>query len=245
MDERRPRLSVKNLEKVYYTSRRFSNRRGRIIAVKNVSFDLYGDEILGLGGASGSGKTTMARCIAGCERPSGGVVLYNDTDVSAIGKKDIFNLRKKIQMIWQDPRNYLNPYMTVENIIKEPIDNYRAVAEKEKKRCVIELMRCVELDAALGGRRPHELSGGQCQRVAIARALAVEPELLICDEILNNLDVSLKIKILDLLLKLHKELQLACIFITHDMSQIRYLCSEVIVMDAGEIVMRGRLRKSG
>jgi peptide/nickel transport system ATP-binding protein len=205
-------------------------------AVNNVSFEVYPGETLGLVGESGCGKTTLGRSILRLVEPVSGRTLYNNMEVNDLNDDDLRKLRKKMQIIFQDPYSSLNPRFTIGEAIIEPmrVHNLHG-SENARKAKVSELLRKVGLEASHYGRYPHEFSGGQRQRICIARALAVEPEFVICDESVSALDVSVQAQVLNLLNDLKKEFGLTYLFISHDLSVVRYMSDRMMVMQNGEI----------
>jgi oligopeptide/dipeptide ABC transporter ATP-binding protein len=215
----------------------FSTRRGTVRAVDGVSLRLEPGQTLGLVGESGSGKSTLARAIMGIEEPSAGSVYFAGQPVPWRGPARRA-LCRHLQMIFQDPDASLNPRLSIGNAIAEPLQVQRRLARAERRHAANELLRQVGLDPALYDRYPHELSGGQRQRVCIARALAVRPQVLLLDEAVSALDVSIRAQILNLLLDLQAELGLAYLFITHDLGVVRHIAHQVAVMYLGQIVER-------
>lgn len=211
--------------------------KGTLKAVDDVSFDIYKGETLGLVGESGCGKTTCGRTVLGLYPATEGVVEYDGKDVTKLGKKDSLWFKKRAQMIFQDPYASLDPRMTVGDIISEGMDNfglYKTKEEKEKR--IQELLALVGLNKEHASRFPHEFSGGQRQRIGIARALAVDPEFIVCDEPISALDVSIQAQVVNLLIKLQKELGLTYLFIAHDLSMVKHISDRVGVMYMGHIV---------
>jgi len=213
-------------------------------AVDGVSFDVMAHENVGVVGESGSGKTTMARCIVGLHPASLGSIRYRRADASVIelsGRKRSAGdpVLQEIRMIFQDPFSALNPRMSVGQIIGEPLLVNHVLSGKALKERVAELLRLVGLEPKMMERYPHAFSGGQRQRIVIARAIALNPRLVVADEATSALDVSLRAQMLDLLLELQERLQLSFIFITHDISNIRYFCDRVVVMYRGKVVETG------
>ncbi len=205
-------------------------------AVNNVSFEVYPGETLGLVGESGCGKTTLGRTLLRLVEPESGSTMYKNVEVNTLKADDLRNLRKKLQIIFQDPYSSLNPRITIGEAIIEPMRIYNLHgSENARKNKVAELLQKVGLDASQYGRYPHEFSGGQRQRICIARALAVEPEFIICDESVSALDVSVQAQVLNLLNDLKKEFGLTYLFISHDLSVVRYMSDRLMVMKNGEI----------
>jgi peptide/nickel transport system ATP-binding protein len=225
-----PLLEVRGVDKVY----------GQFQALKDVSLTLREGQTLGIVGESGSGKSTLAKAILGLEEPTTGKIFYRNREISSLPKDETFALRRKIQVVFQDPTASLNPYMSVSEIISEPWAIHKgSLAKAEWGGRIEDLLVKVGLKPEHARRHPHQFSGGQRQRIAIARALALEPEILLCDEAVSALDVSIQAQVIDLLKKLREDLGLSFIFIAHDLPVIRDFCDEVIVMHKGRIVEQG------
>ncbi len=213
---------------------------GYVRAVDGVDLSIHRGQTLALVGESGCGKTTVGRSILALERPREGRVWYGDTDLMALPPDALRSYRRKLQIVFQDPLASLNPRLRVREVVAEGMRSFGIGAnEDERSERVAALLRRVQLDPQTMWRYPHEFSGGQRQRIGIARALAVEPELVICDESVSALDVSIQAQILNLLGELQAEMGLAYLFITHDLAVVRYLADEVAVMYLGQIVERG------
>ncbi|HEX6766574.1 MAG TPA: oligopeptide/dipeptide ABC transporter ATP-binding protein [Polyangiaceae bacterium] len=223
-------LDVKDLDV------RFASPAGTVRAVDGVSLELFEGETLALVGESGCGKSTLARAIVGLEAPASGSIAFRGTVLEPLPAKSRRALARKLQMVFQDPDASLSPRRTIRDTVGEPFDLHERFDRAERERRVQALLGEVGLDAALAGRYPHELSGGQKQRVCIARALAVGPELLVCDEAVSSLDVSVQAQILNLLLDLKASARLSYLFITHDLGVVRHIADRVAVMYLGEIV---------
>ena len=229
-------LQVENLKK-YFPIRRgvFQRHVGDVKAVDGVSFDVYRGETLGLVGESGCGKTTTGRTIIRLYEPTGGHVHFQGADLAAVRGAPLRQMRRKMQMVFQDPYASLSPRMSVLGIVGEPMEVHRVASGKEKKDRVAELLELVGLDPAFMNRYPHEFSGGQRQRIGLARSLALNPDLIICDEPISALDVSIQAQVVNLLEDLQAKLGLTYIFIAHDLSMVRHISNRVAVMYLGKI----------
>ncbi len=208
---------------------------GDIKAVDGVSFFIRRGETLGLVGESGCGKTTTGRAILQLYRPTGGEVLFEGKDLTKMKGEELRRMRRRMQMIFQDPYASLNPRMTVGGIIGEPLEVHKLAGRKERKERVEELLRLVKMNPYFVNRYPHEFSGGQRQRIGVARALAVNPDFIVCDEPISSLDVSIQAQIINLLEELQEEFNLTYLFIAHDLSVVRHISDRVAVMYLGKI----------
>jgi oligopeptide transport system ATP-binding protein len=218
----------------------FKKQIGAVKAVDGVTFDLIRGETLGLVGESGCGKSTLAKLLMVLERPTAGEVTYNGQDIFKLKTRDLRRLRRQIQIVLQDPYTSLNPRMTVGDIVGEPFAIHTDVAPKgDRKRRVQELLDVVGLNPDYINRYPHQFSGGQRQRIGIARGLALRPEIIICDEPVSALDVSVQAQVMNLLEDLQDEFGLSYIFIAHDLSVVRHIADRVAVMYLGRIVEIG------
>jgi oligopeptide transport system ATP-binding protein len=214
----------------------FSRKSGAVKAVDGVSFQIRRGETLGLVGESGSGKTTVGRTLLRLQSLTGGAVLIEGEDLSKMSGKQLKAVKQRLQMIFQDPYASLNPRMSVENIVAEPLQIQGTLSRKEINARVAEIMELVGLPAHFRGRYPHEFSGGQRQRIGIARALVLEPELVVCDEAIASLDVSIQAQIVNLLMDVQERLKLTYLFIAHDLSMVRHISDRIAVMYLGKIM---------
>ena len=236
-----PILQIKNL-KTYFPIRNgfFGGISEYVRAVDNITFDVYPGETLGLVGESGCGKTTTGRTIIRLEEPTEGVMIYKGKDIAKMNTKELREFRKEVQIIFQDPYSSLNPRMTIGNAIMEPMQVHSILDnDEQRKKRVEDLLTRVNLDPSHFYRYPHEFSGGQRQRIGIARALAVNPKFIICDESVSALDVSVQAQVLNLLNELKEEFGLTYIFISHDLSVVKYMSDRMVVMQAGQIEEMG------
>lgn len=230
-DNAKPLINVKNLKKY------FNVGKGQVLkAVDNVTFDIGQGETVGLVGESGCGKTTVGRTLIKLYKPTEGEVFYKDRNINDLDKAEGKKYAKKAQMIFQDPYASLNPRMTVGDIIGEGIDIHDIYKGKDRQSRIYELLEKVGLNIEHANRFPHEFSGGQRQRIGIARALAIEPEFIVCDEPISALDVSIQAQIVNLLMRLQRDMNLTYMFIAHDLSMIKHISDRIAVMYLGTIV---------
>ena len=235
MNNSQPLLELSDLKKYFHLRRRFLSRRPASIvkAVDGVSLSVYKGEALGLIGESGCGKSTIARLVLGLYKATGGQILYNGNVISTY---DMKAYRKRVQMIFQDPYSSLDPRMSVKRIIEEPLRIHENLSRRQKLDIVLPILTAIGMTEEVLKKYPHEFSGGQRQRIGIARALVTKPDLLVCDEPVSALDVSIQSSILNLLKKMQRELNLSYIFISHDMSVIRHVSDRIAVMYLGQIM---------
>ena len=237
-----PILQVKDLVKHYAVTRGIVFRRtiGQVRAVDGVSLELKPGETLGVVGESGCGKSTLARVLMNLEKPTGGSVKYQGQEIFGLRGAELKEMRRQIQLVMQDPYTSLNPRMTVGDLIGEPFEIHPEVApRRDRRRKVQDLLDVVGLNPEHINRYPHQFSGGQRQRIGIARALALRPKVIVCDEPVSALDVSIQAQVMNLLGQLQREFGLAYIFIAHDLSVVRHLSNRIAVMYLGKIVETG------
>ncbi|CAI8300606.1 MAG: Glutathione import ATP-binding protein GsiA [Flavobacterium sp. SCGC AAA160-P02] len=231
----KPLLEIVELKKFFQKSSCF-NKKPPIKAINDVSFKLYETETIGLVGESGCGKTTLGRVILHLEKPTSGNIFYRGKDITHLSKNELKKMRKEIQFIFQDPYSSLNPRISIGNSILEPMTVHRILSsQKERKLYVLDLLKKVGLKEEYYNRYPHEFSGGQRQRIGIARAIALQPKLIICDESVSALDVSVQAQVLNLLNELKTTFHFSYIFISHDLSVVKYMSDQLIVMNRGKI----------
>lgn len=216
------------------------SKRSVVRALDGLDMVIHEGEIVGLVGESGCGKSTLARLLVGLETPMRGRVLFDGQSIADLSATQVFSKQKAVQLIFQDPRASLNPRMTVAELISEPMHVHLIGNGKETRAArTVELMERVGLDPSMRFRYPHEFSGGQCQRIGIARALATQPRLLICDEAVSALDVSIQSQIIHLLRSLCMDLGMAMLFISHDLAVVHQVSDRIVVMQSGKIVEQG------
>ena len=231
-------VQVQNLRMYFPITRGIIIQRhiGDIKAVDGLSFNIYRGETLGLVGESGCGKSTTGRAMLQLYRPTGGDVYFEGQNLTQMKGESLRRMRRRMQMIFQDPYASLNPRMTVGNIVGEPLEVHNIAKGKEKRERVQELLRVVGLNPYFINRYPHEFSGGQRQRVGVARALALNPDFIVCDEPVSSVDVSIQAQIVNLLEDLQDQFGMAYLFIAHDLSMVRHISDRVAVMYLGKIV---------
>jgi oligopeptide transport system ATP-binding protein len=217
----------------------FKTVKGSVKAVDGVTFDVRRGETLGLVGESGCGKSTIGRAMIRLREPTAGTVRFDGVDLTSINSNALRKMRRRMQIIFQDPYGSLDPRMTVGSIVSEPIETHRLAEGEAKRERVAELLRLVGLDPKYVKRYPHEFSGGQRQRIGVARALAVEPEFIVCDEPISALDVSIQAQVLNLLTDLRARLGLTYLFVAHDLSVVKHISDRVAVMYLGKVVEIG------
>jgi oligopeptide transport system ATP-binding protein len=234
-----PIVEVRGLKKYFPVTTGVVAQRvvGWIKAVDDVSFTIRQGETLGLVGESGCGKTTTGRCLLQLDRPTAGNVFFEGQDLTRMSDEELRAVRRRMQIVFQDPYSSLNPRMTIGQIVREPIDVHGLARNgSESRERVAELLKVVGLNPLMARRYPHELSGGQRQRVGVARALALEPKFIVCDEPISALDVSIQAQIINLLEELQERFELTYLFIAHDLSVVRHISDRIAVMYLGKIV---------
>jgi ABC-type oligopeptide transport system ATPase subunit len=237
-----PLLDVRHLSKHFVHRTRLFGPASRVKAVDDVSLSVEEGETFGLVGESGSGKTTTGRCILRLVEPTAGEVRFRDVDVLRLSRSALREMRRHMQIVFQDPYASLNPRMRVGDIVAEPLDIHRVGTRREREDRVAELLTLVGLDPTLRSRYPHEFSGGQRQRIGLARALALHPSFIIADEPVSALDMTVQAQVVSLLMELQAKLRLTYLFIAHDLRLVRHICSRTAVMYRGRIVEMGETR---
>ncbi|XCP84937.1 ABC transporter ATP-binding protein [Roseburia hominis] len=230
-------LQARNVKKYFISQKSIIPlRRTYVHAIDGVSLDIYRGETLGLVGESGCGKSTLGKVLLRLQEPTEGQITFDGQDISRMPLKEVRELRRRMQMIFQDPYASLNPKMTIYEAIRAPLDNYEICTEEEKEARLHEMIKKVGLNEDWLYRYPHEFSGGQRQRVVIARALILQPEFVVCDEAVSALDVSVRSQVLNLMRELQKEMELTYLFVSHDLSVIKHISDRIAVMYLGQLV---------
>ena len=237
-EDKKVLLEVQKVKKEFVTSKSLTGKPLKIVhAVDSVDLTIYEGETIGVVGESGCGKSTLGRCILQLIRPTAGNVLYRGEDITKLNKEQMRQMRRKMQLIFQDPYASLNPRMTIGEIIAEPLNIQKRYKTQEETRAqVLKVMEVVGLNTKYYNRYPHEFSGGQRQRIGIARAIVLNPSLVVCDEPVSALDVSIQAQILNLLQDLKEQMGLTFIFITHDLSVVNHFADEIAVMYLGQLI---------
>lgn len=237
MEERKPLLQLQNLKKYFDVSTGFFRReQAYLTAVDDVTFDIYKGETFGLVGESGCGKSTLGRSVVRLYEPTGGKIIYDGEDITNLSQHEMMKYRKRLQMIFQDPYASLNTRLTVAEIIGEGIETHNLYSGKEKLEKIYNLLQTVGLKREHASRYPHEFSGGQRQRIGIARSLAVEPDLIVCDEPISALDVSIQAQVVNMLEDLQNDMGLTYLFIAHDLSMVKHISDRIGVMYLGKMM---------
>ncbi|WP_312113994.1 ABC transporter ATP-binding protein [Brevibacillus reuszeri] len=230
-------MITQNLLEIRHVKKHFSVPKGLLHAVDDVSFAVKQGETLGIVGESGCGKSTLGRVILRLHEPTAGKILFKGMDITAFSKEEMRQMRQHMQIIFQDPYASLNPRMTVSQIMEEPLTFFRIYkSDRERKAKVAELMELIGLPQSASNSYPHEFDGGRRQRIVIARALAINPSFIVCDEPVSALDVSVQAQILNLMVKLQKQLGLTYMFISHDLSVVKHISDHVGVMYLGQLI---------
>lgn len=236
-EDKKVLLEVQKVKKEFVTSKSLTGKPLKIVhAVDSVDLTIYEGETIGVVGESGCGKSTLGRCILQLIRPTAGNVLYRGEDITKLNKEQMRQMRRKMQLIFQDPYASLNPRMTVLELIMAPLDAFGIGTMEERVQRVKEIMELVGMPENMMNRYPHEFSGGQRQRIVIARALVLNPEFVVCDEPVSALDVSVRAQVLNLIQELKKKKHLTYMFISHDLSVVKYISDRIAVMYLGRIV---------
>jgi oligopeptide transport system ATP-binding protein len=237
-----PLLEVQHLSKWFAVKKGaiFRKAFGKVHAVSDVSFKIESNESVGLVGESGSGKTTIGRIVAGLMDPSSGSVLFEGKDISKMTKQELSNFRQRIGIVFQEPLASLNPRMRIAQVIAEPLNIAHRGSKEDRQKRVEELLSLVGLGKGDASKRPHQFSGGQLQRIAIARALALSPSLIVADEPVSSLDVSIQAKILNLMRDVQKEFGLAFLLISHDLGAVRHVTDRAVVLYLGHVMEQSR-----
>lgn len=228
-------LKVENIGKIYKSSSLIFRKKENV-ALKNINFTINKGEIFGLVGESGSGKTTLANIILRLVKENEGKIYFKGKDISKFSKEELFNYRKELQVVFQNPYSALNPKKTIGFSLKEILNIHKLYSEEEKNEKVLKVLKDIELEEDILNQYPSSLSGGQKQRIAIGQALIIDPEFLIIDEGVSALDVSIQAQILNLIKSLQEEYNFTCLFISHDLNVISYLCDRIGVLFKGELV---------
>lgn len=236
-EDKKVLLEVQKVKKEFVTSKSLTGKPLKIVhAVDSVDLTIYEGETIGVVGESGCGKSTLGRCILQLIRPTAGNVLYRGEDITKLNKEQMRQMRRKMQLIFQDPYASLNPRMTVLELIMAPLEAFGIGSMEERVQRVKEIMELVGMPENMMNRYPHEFSGGQRQRIVIARALVLNPEFVVCDEPVSALDVSVRAQVLNLIQELKKKKHLTYMFISHDLSVVKYISDRIAVMYLGRIV---------
>tara|TARA_B110001454_G_scaffold188298_1_gene186197 strand:+ start:1247 stop:2071 length:825 start_codon:yes stop_codon:yes gene_type:complete len=237
-------LKVENLTKKFKKRNLFSSDSDEIMAADKVSFSVNRGEILAIAGQSGSGKSTIAKIILRAIEPDSGKIFYNDKEIKS-NSDELKKFRMKCQMVYQDPYDSINPRMTISDIVNEPLEIHNIGTKKERKQMVIDTLRMVKLEPAeeISKKYPHMLSGGQRQRVVIARAIVVKPEIIIADEPVSMLDVSIRAEVLELMKEIQLKNNISMIYITHDLATAKHFADNILILNSGKVMEAGLIDK--
>ncbi|MEM7179427.1 MAG: ABC transporter ATP-binding protein [Spirochaetota bacterium] len=236
-------IQIENLSSSYFISSGKLFQKKELKAVENVTLEIPEGKIVGLVGESGCGKSSLGRCVLALQEVTSGSVFYRGVNLTTKNYKELLPLRQKLQMIFQDPYSSLNPRMTIFEIITEGLSLHQKIEKEKKEELAVAILEKVSLKEDILFRYPHEFSGGQRQRIAIARVLILQPEFIVCDEIVSALDVSTQAQIINLLLEYKKQSNLSLLFISHDLGVIRYLSDEIVVMYLGKVVEKASKKR--
>ena len=237
-------LRIENLTKKFKKKNFFSSNSEEIVAVNSVDFSIEQGKILAIAGQSGSGKSTIAKLILRAIKPDSGKIFYKQREIRD-NSNELKKFRMKCQMIYQDPYDSINPRMTVSDIISEPLEIHNVSTKKERKQKVIETLQRVKLEPAeeISKKYPHMLSGGQRQRVVIARAIVVQPEIIIADEPVSMLDVSIRAEVLELIKEIQIDNNISIIYITHDLATAKHFADDILILNSGKVMESGSIEK--
>ena len=237
-------LKVENLTKKFKKKNLFSSNSEEVIAADSVNFSLECGKILAIAGQSGSGKSTIAKLILRSLQPDSGKIFYNQKEIKD-GSNELKKFRMKCQMVYQDPYDSINPRMTIQDIVNEPLEIHELGTKEERKKRVIDTLRMVKLEPAeeIARKYPHMLSGGQRQRVVIARAIVVQPEIIIADEPVSMLDVSIRAEILELMKEIQSKNEISMIYITHDLATAKHFADNIVILNSGKVIEIGSIDK--
>ena len=235
-------LRIENLTKKFKNANLFSSDTEEVVAAEAVNFSLNHGEILAIAGQSGSGKSTIAKLILRSLQPDSGKIFYNEKEIKD-NSNELKKFRMKCQMVYQDPYDSINPRMTILDIINEPLEIHEIGTKEERRKKVIETLQMVKLEPAeeIAKKYPHMLSGGQRQRVVIARAIVVQPEIIIADEPVSMLDVSIRAEILELLKEIQTKNKISMIYITHDLATAKHFADKIVILNSGKIMEKGSI----
>ena len=237
-------LRIEDLTKKFQKKNLFSSDSNEVIAANKVNFSLNHGEILAIAGQSGSGKSTIAKLILRAIEPNSGKIFYKNEEIKN-NSDELKKFRMKCQMVYQDPYDSINPRMTIQDIVNEPLEIHNIGTKEDRRKRVIETLRMVKLEPAeeIARKHPHMLSGGQRQRVVIARAIVVKPEIIIADEPVSMLDVSIRAEILELMKEIQKNNEISMIYITHDLATAKHFADNIVILNSGRIMEAGPINK--
>ena len=237
-------LRIEDLTKKFQKKNLFSSDSNEVIAADKVNFSLKHGEILAIAGQSGSGKSTIAKLILRAIEPNSGKIFYKNEEIKS-NSEELKKFRMRCQMVYQDPYDSINPRMTIQDIVNEPLEIHNIGTKEERQERVLETLRMVKLEPAeeIAGKHPHMLSGGQRQRVVIARAIVVKPEIIIADEPVSMLDVSIRAEILELMKEIQMKNEISMIYITHDLATAKHFADNIVILNLGKVIEVGPINK--